>query len=484
MIKYFFILFYCFYVSAKGGAQSNVPIAYPAYDSVLTSASNRYIPSSFLQRLIMGSNYRKEWQTIVKLPLFKLSASAFTVKDLGGGMQTKSLHLTDSLGKQWALRTVDKDVSGAMPPWARNTLAQKAMQDLTSASFPYGATVVSSLAKAAGIYTSEPQLFSVADDTALGQYRNLFVNTVCLLEERDRGFDSTLSSKTLLPLIKADATNLIEQKVLLRARLLDMLIADWDRHENNWRWGVKDSAGINIYYATPTDRDWAFYKTKGLLPAIIKFVALPFLENFNKKVKAKALNFKAWVFDKTLAGQLTKRDWQDMIKEFQQNITDSVIDAAVKTMPPEIYALNGETFIATLKSRRDNLNKEGMAYYRFLSENAVINGSDKDETFEISGVDDNITVSVFQRSNGIKGQQLFRRTYFPDETNSININGLNGEDVFESAETISSKIKVRINGGGGKDTYDIKGNLKLTVRDAASDNNLIVNKGRGKFRLQ
>jgi hypothetical protein len=483
MIRYCFILFFCFYASVNGRSQNNVPLAYITSDSVLTYASNRYIPSSFLQRLIMGSNYRKDWQTMVKLPVFKLSASAFTVKDLGGGMQTKSLHLTDSLGKQWALRTVDKDVSGGMPPWAHNTLAQKTMQDLTSASFPYGATVVSSLAKAASVYTSEPQLFFVADDTALGNYKSLFANTICLLEERDRGFDSTLSSKSLLPLIKQEATHLLDQKVLLRARLLDMLIADWDRHENNWRWGVKDSAGVKVYYAIPTDRDWAFYKSKGLIPAIIKFVALPFLDGFNKEMNVKTLSFKTWVFDKTLAGQLTRRDWEDMIKEFRQNITDSVIEAAVKTMPPEIYANNGGVaFIAILKSRRNNLYKEGMAYYRFLSENAVINGSDKDEIFSISGVDKGITVSVFQRSNGVKGVQLFSRTYLSNETNYITINGFAGEDVFEVVENISSKIKVKIYGGQDEDTYDIRSNLNLTIYDDA--NNVIVNKNKAKFRFQ
>ncbi len=102
-----------------------------------------------------------------------------------------------------------------------------------------------------------------------------------------------------------------------------------------------------------------------------------------------------------------------------------------------------------------------MEYYRFLSEDGVINGSDKDEIFKISRVDKGITVSVFQKNDGAKGQRLFSRTYLSKETHSITINGLGGEDVFETDETIASKIKVKINGGNGSDTYNINGKLKL-----------------------
>ena len=57
----------------------------------------------------------------------------------------------------------------------------------------------------------------------------------------------------------------------------------------------------------------------------------------------------------------------DIIKEFQKNMNDSVIEEAVKRLPPEIYAINGATIAKKLKGRRDLLYKKGMKYYRFLS---------------------------------------------------------------------------------------------------------------------
>lgn len=473
MIDRYVILFCSLFAFVNAIAQNN-PSYQSAPDSVVAHASNRYAPSSFLRRILMGSNYRKEWRTPVHLPVFHLASSGFTIKGLGGGMQTKSLQLLDSRGKQWALRTVDKEVSGAMPPWARNTAAQKASQDLISASFPYGAPIAGALAKAAGINSATPKIYFVGDDEALGAYRSIFSNTICLLEERDPGFDSTVNSRQLLTLLKEGNNHIIDQKVLLRARLLDMLVADWDRHENNWRWGVKDSGRLKIYYAIPRDRDWAFYRSKGLLPTLAKLMVMPFLTGFKNKMNSKAVSFKAWTFDKALLGELTSEDWENVIEEFQQSLTDVAIEDAVKTMPPPIYDLVGKHFISTLKNRRDGLHNSVMKYYKFLAEDAIINGSDKDEIFRLTASNEGLTVSVYQLTNGKPEHQLFSRTYSPDETHYITINGFGGDDSFEVAENAISKIKVRINGGEGMDSYNIKGHLKVSIFDRARDNNTMI----------
>src|SRR5829696_456878 len=100
--------------SAQHGALDSQP--FTAKDSIITIASSGYQPHSFLRRLLMGNNYRDVWKEHVKLPVFYFSRSGFQIKELGGGMQTKSLHMVDKTGKEWALRTVEKDVAGALPP--------------------------------------------------------------------------------------------------------------------------------------------------------------------------------------------------------------------------------------------------------------------------------------------------------------------------------------------------------------------------------
>src|SRR5215203_518070 len=106
-------------------------------DSVTLSASLKYKNPSFFKRLFLGKNYRTAWETPVTLPVFRLAHKGFTIKELGGGQQTKSLRLLDKSGNEWALRTVDKDVEKAMPPKLQNTLAEKVTQDMISAAHPY-----------------------------------------------------------------------------------------------------------------------------------------------------------------------------------------------------------------------------------------------------------------------------------------------------------------------------------------------------------
>ena len=427
----------------------------------------------------MGNNYRKEWKQPVTIPVFRFSESGFTIKDLGGGMQTKSLHVVDKFGKEWSLRTVDKDVSGAMPPMFRNKLPQKASQDLISAAFPYSGVLAGELASAAGIRSARPQVCFVADDPGLKQFRPVFSNTVCTLEERDPGFDSTESTLVVFENILEDPLYKIQPKELLKARLFDMVIADWDRHADNWRWGRKDSAGFHFYYAVPRDRDWAFYKGGGLLPNLARMTnAMPHLVNFaTAPKKLKNLNYKAWMLDKTFLNELTAADWQQSIKELQLALNDNAIEMAVQKLPASIYATVGSSFIEKLKSRRDNLQEEVMKYYGFLSEEVLINGSNKGESFSISSVGDSLVVTVVSTK---EKRKLYQRSFSSSETYSIIINGYGGADKFEVDEKARSKIRITINGGEGADQYNIKGQVRTKIYDSSSAENIVLNKNSSK----
>ncbi len=87
-----------------------------AGDSVTVPASMKYINCSPIRVLFIGKNYRREWSTPVKMPVFRLKKEqgGFTITELGGGQQTKSLRLLDKNGQEWVLRTTDKDVAGAL----------------------------------------------------------------------------------------------------------------------------------------------------------------------------------------------------------------------------------------------------------------------------------------------------------------------------------------------------------------------------------
>lgn len=443
-------------------------------DSVLIPASTKYVNCSPFRLLFVGKNYRREWSEPVKMPLFHLKTEqgGFTVKELGGGQQTKSLRLLDKNNQEWVLRTTDKDVAGALDATLKNkfvgNIVKGTIQDLISASHPYGSLTVPDLAKAAGVIVARPRLFYVPDDPAFGEYRHLFANTVCFLEDREPTPDQSETENTedIMEKVFEKNDHLIIQQSVLRARLLDMLIADWDRHEDQWKWGVRKKGSTTLYYPVPKDRDFAYFKSNGLIVLFASMTVLPHMHSFTNDGSAlKKLSNKTWEIDAQWMSQLNEQDWKDAITKFQERLTDSVISTAVKKMPKEVYAISGKKLEEKLKNRRNGLLEHAMKYYRFLASNAYVIGSDEQEFFTIEKNDDNISVTAFRDDSKSKDQVIYQRTFDHKDTRKIHIMGLDGNDHFEIKEDVNSSIKLYLEGGKGNDVYSVKGKIKTTIDD-------------------
>src|ERR1044072_8019974 len=79
-----------------------------AQEMITVAASHRYGHPTLIQKVFVGSNYRRIWSTPVEVKIFHLNTEkgGLTVKELGGGMQTKSLHLEYKNGRKWVLRSI------------------------------------------------------------------------------------------------------------------------------------------------------------------------------------------------------------------------------------------------------------------------------------------------------------------------------------------------------------------------------------------
>ncbi|MCY7292573.1 MAG: metallophosphoesterase [Ferruginibacter sp.] len=237
-------------------------------DSAVISASDKYKNETNVKNSVLGKNYRREWSTPVTFKVFNLrkEKGGFKITGIGGGKQTKSLKLEDRNGKEWVLRTIDKDPEKAVPENLRGTIGQAIVVDVISASSPYAPYIIPILAEAVGVPAANPRFFFVPDDPAFGYYRPLFANTVCMLEERQPTPDETdtKSTNSIINKMFEDNVHHIDQSAVLKARLLDMLIGDFDRHADQWRWGTKDTGKGKVYYPVPKDRDQAFFNSNGL----------------------------------------------------------------------------------------------------------------------------------------------------------------------------------------------------------------------------
>lgn len=434
------ILFGCIIINALAtcsGATPLVPlqIATIRNDSIKVPASTRYQHAGLLRSLFIGSNYRKEWGTPVTMAVFHLSQMGMKIKELGGGQQTKSLRLADRQGTEWVLRTIDKDVEKAVPEKLRNTLAEKIVQDLISAAYPYAPLVVAQLAKAVQVPAPDPKLYYVPDDPAFGPYQSLFAHQICYLERRDPTLDGSdsKSSESLLNALRTAKQALILQQEVLRARLLDMLIADWDRHADQWRWGVKDSAGVKYYYAIPRDRDQAFFMARGLIPRVGKAVAMQHLNWFKKEMKGLSkLNYKSWEFDHLYLNDLDAAEWEAITRTFIASIPDEVIDAAIEKIPEAIYEISGKEIGRRLKSRRNDMLGSVLRYYREIAREVQVWGTTSAELFAVGTYRGKLQVQVFSLdNNGGKGLLRYDRIFDLKDTKVLHLEGLGGEDRFE-----------------------------------------------------
>jgi hypothetical protein len=345
----------------------------PAQDSVKAPASIRYMRPNLGEQVFVGDNYRVIWSLPVRVKVFRLDQEkgGLKITELGGGMQTKSLKLEDKSGRKWVLRTVDKTVDKAMEAEGiKSGLAKNVTQDMISAAQPYGALTVPPMAKALGVVSTRPELVYVTDDLQFGEHRSLFANTMCLLEELEPVLfpgDKVVKTDKMLKDLAGHPEYRLDRKQLLQARLLDMLIGDWDRLAGQWRWGYhRQGSGVSIY-PIPVDHDQAYFNSTGALVPMVRPFTMKHIVGYRDNTNGlKTLNRKEWDFDRSLLGDLSEEDWRSGILTFQARLTDAVLAEGVSRLPKELLGDYGPKLLQQLKGRRNTLLTNGMKYYHFL----------------------------------------------------------------------------------------------------------------------
>ncbi|MEI9947022.1 MAG: BamA/TamA family outer membrane protein [Chitinophagaceae bacterium] len=430
-------------------------------DSVTVIASGKFKSSGF-RNFLLGKNYRREWKTPLRVPVIDMGKEfgGLTPLKRGGGHQTKSLRLEDKNGKQYVFRAIEKSVTdAAVPPELRGTIAKDLISDGVSASYPYAALSIPPLAAAVNVPHANPRLVYVPDDPRLGKFRSDFANTFCLIEERVPGADKSYSTDEMADKLEDDNDNMLDQKALLRARLLDMFVMDFDRHEDQWRWAVTDNGKGKTFYPIPRDRDQPFFVSKGLLPSVAR---KPWISPQVQGFRAKAINIKTYNFngrhiDRAFMNELNEEDWKKAVDEFLPRMTDELIETSLHLQPAPIRSLpRNEEIIQKLKDRRNYFASEMRQYYRFISKIVDITGSDKKELFDITrNTDGSVLIKMFKiTKEGEQSTKLYERKFDPSITKEIRLYGRGGEDKFLVKGKDDGQIKIRMIGGGGNDMFE------------------------------
>ena len=460
----------------------------PGTDTVLNvTAGRHYARHGGLYHAFFGRHHRAAWATPVTAAVLDLATAVpggLRPGKLGGGFNSTSLALTDTAGRAWVLRTVDKDPARAVPRLLRGTFLVNYLRDNVAATHPYAALVVPPLAQAVGVPHTTPRLFYAPANAAQlpGDSLQKLRGQLVLLEEKfsgqgqrpglPTGTQDLLDSRAVFRRLYHSAANRADAPALLRARLLDAWLGDWDRHAGQWTWA--DHLLLNEhperqpfqhrYAPVPKDRDMVFYRADdGLVPWLL---TRPFTIRHWATFKPRytdplGLMENGEFLDKRLLNGLTRTDFQRTARTMQAQLADTVLRAALAHLPAAIARADGPALLAALQARRAALPAFADQFYRNLARRVSIGGTRYADVFEVWPSADSLTVHVRYANDTVP---RFKRSFHRAHTRVVFLEGLDGDDTLvlhQPATPATRRPRLVFFGGGDADVQQGPGRVRF-----------------------
>lgn len=450
---------------------------------------------------VWGDRYRELYGTKVNVPTVDLDTlhGGLEVVRTGGGHQTRSLRLKDKKGRDYNMRALEKSAVQFLQTVAfkdtpvetkfEKTLAEDVIKDFYTSAHPYAFLAIPTLSKAAGIYHTNPKLFYVPKQKALGAYNKEYGDELYMIVERpeDNWMDHESfgnpnhdieSTAGVFERLRRDEKYSLDESAYIRARLFDMLIGDWDRHEDQWRWSeFEDENGDHIFKPIPRDRDQVFSNFDGAFLNTLRGLT-GFANQFavyGEDIKdVKWFNSAAVGLDRSLIQKEGRETWIQQARFLQEHITDEVIDEAFSQLPAATQGETTEEIVSSLKARRDNIIDIAERYYDYFADTAIISATDKDDHVEVERLPEGRTrITIYRIKDGEKADIVSKKTYFSEETRDIWLYGLDDDDIFEVTGDGDNPIHLRIIGGQNNDIYRIDNGNRVKIYDHKSLPNTI-----------
>ncbi|MBK9099232.1 MAG: BamA/TamA family outer membrane protein [bacterium] len=451
-------------------------IVYPQSDTIpgyITVIPNERYAANGLHELFFGRHWRDVWTTPVKVEILDLEnfSGGIVPTERGGGMQTKSLRFVSKDNKIWKFRSIDKDPSKVLPEALQESIAEHILKDQISSANPYAALVVSPILKSLNILEAEPKLVFLPDDERLGEFREEFGGILGFIEEHPSegendlpGFENALDVKGTYKLfdhLAEKRSQKIDAEEFLKARLIDILLGDWDRHMDQWRWAkyeeIIDGKSKDIWKPIPRDRDQVFSKYDGLFPSIADYI-VPQITHFSEDYpQMEDLTWNGRFLDRRVLTELDKQKWDSVTVAVQVQVTDELIDSSLKMLPPEVHDICASEISYNLKSRRDSLQWASDQLYGLVNKYADVFCSNEDDYVELNRLDDKSTVvTIYRRdksTSNAKGDPLFHKVFDNKITKDLRIHLDDGDDKTYIFGECSEAPVIRVIGGKGRDEF-------------------------------
>ncbi len=450
--------------------------------------SSRY-DASGIHGFFFGKDHRQLWATPIDVAVLDVRTFAGGLQPVGtgGGQQTQSLRFRAADGRPFTFRSLDKDPSAVLPPDLQGTFAARLAQDQVSSAYPSAPLVVDRILDAAGLLHSKPMIVVLPDDPALGEYREAFAGRVGTIEQWPNvsddapafaGASEILSSNDLLDRLENEPGNRVDARAYLAARLIDILIGDWDRHRGQWRWARFGADRPHVWIPIPEDRDQAFSRFDGLFLSIAR-VRVPQLVKFGEGIPGMlGMTWNGRDLDRRFLTGLEQAAWDSVASALEARITDRVIDSAVRRLPDAHFRLDGARLATTLKHRRDALPDAAHAFYRHLAAEVDVHGTNLADSIHAVRIRDTLDVTIYLRGGGGADGPYFRRRFTRGATKEVRLYLMEGDDrvVIEGAGNAGVLIRV-VSGTGDDRVTDDSRSGGTRVYDSRGDDGLPAGRG-------
>jgi hypothetical protein len=411
-----------------------------------------------------GEGYRRYWTTPFEARVLDLRtyAGGLTPVRQVGNLQSIGLALSGADGKSYTFRTLDKDPTRSLPEEWRDSFPAQLFQDQTTANHPGGALIVPALAEAAGVPHTNPEIVFMPDDPALGEFRATFGGQPGTIDEfplpasgQRPGFRGAVEIIPTAELWKRwqKGQARVDTAALLHARLFDLFLGDWDRHDRQWRW--MKLPGQDALVALPEDRDQAFANFSGVVMSLARSVQKKLVAWHDDYSNLDGLLVQPHEIDGWLLTGVERAAFVAAAHDLQARLTDPVIESAVRRLPPEWFAIGGQQLIRDLEKRRGLLGQAAESFYEHLAHHVDVQGTDENDVARLSReADGSLTLELSLESGGTAPSvPYFRRRFLPGETREVRVYLYGGRDRFVATGPRGG-ITVRVSGGAEKDVLD------------------------------
>ncbi len=461
------------------------------------------IHTSGVYRSFWGDHYREVYGTPITANVATIDTlmGGFSVDRRGGGHQTRSLRLQDTKNRNFNLRAVRKSAVQFLQSVAfkdkfvedefRETFTEDVILDFYTSGHPFASLAIPVLSNAVGVLHTNPKLIYIPKHNVLGKYNENYGDELYFIEERpDNGFldvssfgnpDGIDSTADLYKNLRKDEKYEVDEPAYIRARIFDMLLGDWDRHADQWRWARFDKDGKKTYKPIPRDRDQVFSKFDGAFLGLLKTLipAVKQFQNYDGDLKnIKWINEAGIKMDRALIKNSGQEIWKQQAQYIQDHLSDDVIEAAFKNIPKEVQHIGVEEIKENLKKRRGHIVSIANQYASYLNKLVVITGTDKDDHFEIKREDNETLVTVSRIKNGEVKKPYITRRLQSNATKDLWLYGLDDKDTFHVSGTGKNPIRIKLIGGQEKDSYTIENGRKVKVFEHKTKKNTIVEKDK------